>query len=200
MKLKPRTKKAGVFAVSLFVIMIATFGVFATGIFEPSSAEPLPDDHLFVEEIYLLKTEETNETVSVTCTPYLTNIWNEESGDIKIIAYVVKKSNNIADCKNTVEIGKISADSTAELEVPLVLSDDLYNVDMLIFEDGKLVLKGSLTIKAVVKLETVTFIGDDGMEKERVDSLWNVECPNGLSSSDFHQVNHDVVISSGIQN
>jgi len=197
MKLKPRTKKAGIFAVSLFVIMIAVFGVFATGIFEPSSAEPLPDEHLFVEEIYLLKTEETNDTVSVTCTPYLTNIWDEESGDIKIIAYVIKKSNNIADCKNTVEIGKISADSTAELEIPIVLSDDSYNVDMLIFEDGKLVLKGSLTIKAVVELKTMFKYGNEGeVIDEYIEELWTLTCDG--DASDFHQVSHNIVLPSDI--
>jgi hypothetical protein len=198
MKINPKTKKAGIFAGSLFVIMIAVFSVFATGIFEPSSAEPqLPEEHLFVEEIYLLKTEETNETVSVTCTPYLTNIWDEESGDIKIIAYVVKKSNNIADCKNTVEIGKISADSTAELEVPIVLSGDTYKVDMLIFEDGKLVLKGSLTIKAVVQLETFYEYDDCGVEIGKEESAsWKLTCEG--DASDFYRVSHSIVVSTDI--
>ena len=199
MKLKPKTKKAGIFAGSLFVIMIAVFSVFATGIFEPSSAEPqLPEEHLFVEEIYLLKTEETNETVSVTCTPYLTNIWDEESGDIKIIAYVVKKSNNIADCKNTVEIGKISADSTAELEVPIVLSGDTYKIDMLIFEDGKLVLKGSLTIKAVVELKTMyKYDGNGTVIDEYLEGDWTLSCDYAGPSS-FHQVSHDFIVSTDI--
>jgi len=189
MKLKPKTKKAGIFAVSLFVIMIAVLSVFATGIFEPSSAEPqLPEEHLFVEEIYLLKTEETNETVSVTCTPYLTNIWDEESGDIEIIAYVVKESNNVADCKNTVEIGKIAADSTAELEVPVVLSGDTYRVDMLIFEDGKLVLKGSLTLKATSRIIT-THSGGNDVNKSVPYVSWDIECEG--TADNFYRVNHD---------
>jgi len=149
MEMNKKTKKAGVIIGTLSVIAIVVFGAFLAVMNKPIAAEPqLPEDHLFIEETYLLKTGETNKTVNVTCTPYLTNIWEKESGEIKIIAYVVKTSNNIADYKNTVEMGKIPADSTAELEVPIVLSANTYRVDMLIFEDGKLVLKGSLTIKA----------------------------------------------------
>ena len=144
-----KTKKAGVIIGTLSAIAIVVFGAFLAVMNKPIAAEPqLPEDHLFIEETYLLKTGETNKTVNVTCTPYLTNIWKKESGEIKIIAYVVKTSNNVADYKNTAEMGKISADSTAELKVPIVLSANTYRVDMLIFEDGKLVLKGSLTITA----------------------------------------------------
>jgi hypothetical protein len=148
MEMNKKTKKAGVIIGTLSIIAIVVLGAFLAVMNKPIVAEQLPEDHLFIEKTYLLKTGETNKTVNVTCTPYLTNIWKKESGEMKIIAYVVKTSNNIADYKNTVEIGKIPTDSTAELEVPIVLSANTYRVDMLIFEDGKLVLEGSLTIKA----------------------------------------------------
>jgi len=61
---------------------------------------------------------------------------------------VIELNNNLAVYKNSVDIGKISADSTAEIEIPVVLSNNSYKVDILIFEDGKLVIKGKLTISA----------------------------------------------------
>ena len=120
MNLSKKTKKASMFVATLAIVSLVTFGMFATLLQEPIEAEPLPDEHLFVEELYLLKTAESNESLSITCTPYLTNIWDVESGEIKIIAYVVKQSNKVADCKNTVEIGKIDALLAAEVVLKLV--------------------------------------------------------------------------------
>jgi hypothetical protein len=149
MEIRKKTKKAGMFVIALSVIIVVLFGVFETGILKTSKAQPIfPNEHLFVDATYLLKTSETNDTVNVTCTPYLTNIWSKESGEIKVIAYVIETKDNLAVYKNTVEIGKIAANSTAEIEMPVVLSNNSYKVDILIFENGKLVIKGTLTISA----------------------------------------------------
>jgi hypothetical protein len=45
-------------------------------------------------------------------------------------------------------MGKIAANFTAEIEIPVVLANNSYKVDILIFESGKLVIKGTLTIRA----------------------------------------------------
>jgi hypothetical protein len=39
------------------------------------------------------------------------------------------------------QIGKIPANSTAEIQIPLVLSNNSYKVDVLIFESGNLLSK-----------------------------------------------------------
>ncbi len=191
MNVSKKFKKASIFLVTIAVALIAIFGAFTILFEKPVEAEPqLPEKHLFVEEIYLLKTEETNTTINITCTPYLTNIWSKESGKIKIVAYVVKESNKVADCKNTVLVGKINADSTKEIEIPLMLSDDAYQVDILIFEDEKLVLKGSLKIKTRINLKTVYTYDDSGdVIDEKVELCgWTVSCEGGSES--FSHVTH----------
>jgi hypothetical protein len=181
MTMSKKAKKAGVLSgVAVSISVLICVGVFLGSMDEPVTAKPVKaDEHLFVEETYLLKTGETNETVNVTCTPYITNTWDEDSGDIKIIAYIVKTNNNIADYKNTVEIGKINADTTAEIEIPVILSENTYRVDMLIFENEKLVLKGSLTIIA-----TQHFIYD--MEGNILSQNWSLK----NSACDFEQISH----------
>ena len=180
MEMSKKTKKAGVLA-GIRVIIIVILGIFLPGLFQQSEAVTVyPEDHLFVESTYLLKTSETNETVNVTCTPYLTNIWEKESGNIKIIVYVVQTSNNVADYKNTLEYGKILADSTAELEIPIVLSENSYKIDMLIFENGKLVLKGSLTLRAYQN-----FIYDES--GVLTDQYWTLE----NTYNGFEKVSHE---------
>ena len=191
MNISKKIKKASIFLVTIAVALIAVFGAFTILLEKPVEAEPqLPEKHLFVEEIYLLKTEETNTTINITCTPYLTNIWDQKSGEIKIVAYVVKESNKVADCKNSVLVGKINADSTKEIEIPLILSDDSYQVDILIFEDEKLVLKGSLRIKTKVNLRTTYTYDDEGdVIDEKVELMgWDVTCTGGAES--FSHVTH----------
>ena len=142
MKINKKTKKAGAFIATVTTLILILFGLLGTGLL----AQPdFPNAHLSVDATYLLKTSETNDTVNVTCIPYLTNIWEKESGEITVTAYVIEMNNNLAVYKNTVDIGKIPADSTAEIEIPVVLSNNSYKVDILIFENGKLVIKGKLT-------------------------------------------------------
>lgn len=148
MKMSKKTKKAGALA-GILVIVIVMLGTFLPGLLEtPVAGISFPDEHLFVDKTYLLKTDETNDTVNVTCNLYLTNIWEKESGEIKAVSYVIETENNFAVFKTSVEIGLIDADSTAEIEIPVVLSNNSYKVDVLLFEDGKLVITGELTISA----------------------------------------------------
>ena len=174
MTISKKAKKAGILSGAvLSILVLVCTGVFLGIMNEPIEAvSEKPEDHLFIEDTYLLKTDETNKTVSVTCTPYMTNIWEEDSGDIKVIAYVVKTSNKIADFKNTVEFGKISGDTTAELEIPIVLTADNFKVDLLIFEDEKLVLKGTFTIKAEQKFR----YDPEGLVNDSYWELDNSEC------------------------
>jgi len=148
MNFSTQKKKAGltlgVIAVSI-VLCIAAYALIGLG---QSEEEVLEGEHLFVDATYLLKTGETNSSVNVTCTLYLTNIWEEESGPIKAIVYVIEQENNLAVYKNTVSIGPIGADSTAEIEIPVVLFNSSYKIEMLIFENEKLVIKGKVTLNA----------------------------------------------------
>ena len=192
MNLSKKTKKASIFVVTTATVFIVVFGSFSVLNQKPIEAEPqFSEKHLFVEEIYLLKTSSTNKSINITCTPYLTNIWEKESGEIKVVAYVVKESNKVADCKKTVEIGKIKADSTAEIEIPLTLSDNSYQVDILIFEDEKLVLKGSLKIKTEVNLIKEKIYNESG-EVLRIDCSysWQIECEDGAES--FEHIEHKI--------
>ena len=143
MKLSKKTKKAGAFAgilVTIFVLL---------SVFLPGEAEIVfPDEHLFVDETILLKTNETNDTVDITCILYLTNIWEKESGDLKAAAYVIESGNNFAISETEIKIGIVEAETTTKVDIPVVLSNNSYKVKVLLFEDEKLDIKGTLTISA----------------------------------------------------
>ena len=154
MKLGTNVKKAGALVLIISFVLIATLGVFSTGLFEktvveskPIDPEPnYPIDHLSIDASFLLKTGETNESVNVSCDLFMTNIWEKESGEIKATAYVSEQNTNFAVFKSTVEFGVIDANSTKELNIPVKCSDNSYKVEILLFESNKLVKKITLSI------------------------------------------------------
>ena len=187
MKISKKTKKAGIAVMTIAVVLVIAFGVFSMMMTKPIVAEPsFPAEHLFVDATYLLRTDETNESVNITCNLYLTNIWEKESGEIKAIAYVIETGNNFAVYKETVEIGTIGANSTAEIEIPIVLSNNSYKVEILLFENEKLVIKGKLTISAYpIYVWDEVGHGDTG-ETPRVQKFKGWDISN--TASDFEQI------------
>ena len=187
MKISKKTKKAGIAVMTIAVVLVIAFGVFSMMMTKPIVAEPsFPAEHLFVDATYLLRTDETNESVNITCNLYLTNIWEKESGEIKAIAYVIETGNNFAVYKETVEIGTIGANSTAEIEIPIVLSNNSYKVEILLFENEKLVIKGKLTISAypIYVWDEVGY--SDTGETPRVQKFKGWDISN--TASDFEQI------------
>ena len=190
MKLNKKTKKASALIVTTSAVAIVIFGMLSTMMVEPIVAEPqYPSDHLFVDETILLKTNETNESVDITCNLFLTNIWEKESGEIKAIAYVIEADNNFAVYEETVEIGEIGANSTAKIEIPVVLSNNSYKIKILLFEDDLLVIKGTLIITAspIYTWRDVEHVRADGSK-----TIINVQQLEGWnlynSKSDFVQI------------
>ena len=71
MVISKKTKKAGMFVATLSIVIIVLFGVFETGLLDIITAQTtFPHEHLFVDATYLLKTDETNDTVNVSCNLY----------------------------------------------------------------------------------------------------------------------------------
>ena len=148
------------------MIIIVIFGTFLPGLLEPVAGVSFPDEHLFVDETILLKTNETNDTVSVICILFLTNIWSKESDDLKAIAYVVETENNFAVSETEIDIGKVESDSTKKVDIPVVFSNNSYKVKVLLFEKGKLVIKGELTIRAY------PIYSWEEIKREKIDQVW----------------------------
>ena len=178
-----RKTKAGAFAATTVMILVFA-GMMSIGLFTKTvtvvkakiTPPDFPREHLFIDATYLLKTDETNESVNITANLYLTNIWEKDSGEIKAIAYVIEKTNQFAVFKNTVEIGLITANSTAEIEIPLVLENSSYRVEVLIFENDKLEIKGKLGISAYPVYLWEEVERDDGrLEPAQVLSGWMVK-------------------------
>jgi len=112
---------------------------------QSGTARTTPKDNILrIDEKYLYKESETNDSVNVSCILYLTNLWNI-SGEVKMIAYVMNKE-GMADYRAEVGVGKIDRNKTVEVKIPLVIKEDDNRIEILIFEDDLLVLKGYINI------------------------------------------------------
>jgi len=109
---------------------------------------------LQVDDVYFLAGEDENTEdnfIPIITTLYLTNAQWNSSGNVKIVAYLLRTNPNIAVDKSTVEIGVILGSTTKEAGVQMILPglNTSYDVDFLIFENDLLVLRGQGNIEVV---------------------------------------------------
>jgi len=109
---------------------------------------------LQVDDVYFLAGEDDNtedNLIPIITTLYLTNAQWYSSGNVKIVAYLLRTNPNIAVDKSTVEIGVIPGSTTKEAGVQMILPglNTPYDVDFLIFENDLLVLRGQGNIEVV---------------------------------------------------
>lgn len=153
MKMK-KYKWGIVAALAVIVSIVAAAFVLNPPPTEAQEPEWKRETKLQVDDVYFLAGEDENTEdnfIPIITTLYLTNAQWNSSGNVKIVAYLIRSNPNIAVDKNTVEIGVIQGSTTKEAEVQLVLPDlnTPYDIDFLIFENDLLVLRGQGNIEVV---------------------------------------------------
>lgn len=140
--------------VATILIMVGI--AFMWSVYMGSKVIPIqPENHLRIDGEYLLKESETNSSINASCMIYLTNLWRE-SGDIKIVYYVMD-SKGLAEFKGETEVGKIKKNATQEVKLPLVLKRNDSRIDILIFEDDLLTMKGHLYINVYYRFYDTSY-------------------------------------------
>ncbi|MEA2053664.1 MAG: hypothetical protein U9O96_00880 [Candidatus Thermoplasmatota archaeon] len=124
--------------VAVILIILASYACFFRG--------GEKENRLSVDAMYLMKSGEGNEKVNVSAIIYLTNV-DAGSGDVKIVTYLMERWKGIATDKKEVEIGKLKKDKTTEVEIGMQMGNTSYDLEVLIFEDDLLKIKGQGGIK-----------------------------------------------------
>jgi hypothetical protein len=125
--------------------------IFSTNTQEPEWAR---ETKLQVDAAYLLTAEDENaedNIIPIVANLYITNAQWNESGDVEIVAYLLRRNPDIGIDKGTLEVGKVRGGTTKEAGVQLVLPDlnTAYDIDFLVFENDLLVLRGEGNIQIV---------------------------------------------------
>ncbi len=107
------------------------------------------EPHLMVEDVffmqsYVTRSRAVNEWMDIVTTVYMTNDGLADAENVKIVAFPIDKDKNLALGKVDTSIGKIPTQETSEIEfVITVPSGSRHNVNLLVFERNRLILRGS---------------------------------------------------------
>lgn len=112
----------------------------------------IPGDNtdLSVDEVFFNSIEMDGPDSDLKITVFLTNEGEDEIDDVMVRAFVIERDSNLARDEDRVDMGTISGKSTKEGDLFISIpNNDTYRIEILVFEDSKLTLRGSGTIDLV---------------------------------------------------
>ncbi len=131
-----------------YVAIVAVIIIIVASLLAISFEKKTEKNELSVDAMYLLREGDGGEVINVSAIIYLTNVGGE-SGSIKIIAYLMERWKGVAVDRKEMDIGKIDADKTKEIVLPMEMGNKSYEIEVLVFEDDLLKIKGGGAIRTV---------------------------------------------------
>jgi len=105
------------------------------------------DTHIEVEEVYFVVEAQSGARTRIKIILFVSNTGEDDISSLSVRAFPVETDSNLAQGDASVEVrdvkGKTTAEGNLTIEVP---NRDYYRVEILVFRDGKLDLRGSGTI------------------------------------------------------
>ncbi len=112
--------------------------------------EEEPTSDVRVEEVYFVQTHQDELETKMNIIVFVTNDGEAELSDIKIRAFAVETDSNLARDEAVKIITSVEGDSTVEGTLTITLpNNDSYRVELLVFKEGKLTIRGSGTVNLV---------------------------------------------------
>lgn len=132
----------------LAIIIIALFLSAVIGlviVIDKLNDEPV-GSILVVEEVYFVSEETSSESMDLYVHVFVTNDGDEPCNS-EIRAFAVDVETNLAMDEASLTVGRIDDQTTSESTLGMTLpSDGRYRVELLIFKDGKITVKGTGTV------------------------------------------------------
>jgi len=128
-----------------------------------------PPSQLYVEEVYFVMTDQNEETTYMDIMVFVTNNGDKSLSDVKVRAFAVEIDSNLARDENEKSMGEVKGQTTVEGTLNIALpNNDSYRVELLVFKEGKLSIRGSGTVNlkgvgTASDYETEKFDGDGGV-------------------------------------
>ena len=133
--------------IAIFIFTAGTMAIMVSDeIEEQQPPQRIEEPHLYVEDVFFLKsnTRADDASLDLTSTVYITNDGLADAMDVKIIAFPIDEDKNLAMDKTEKKIGRIPVQKTSEAEFVInVPSGARHEVELIIFENGRLLLRGS---------------------------------------------------------
>jgi hypothetical protein len=125
----------------IFIVLSIVLGAI---LFEPDEDD---DTEIRVDDVYFVMKRQTGGTSIIEISVFVSNIGENDIDDLLIRAFSVETSSNLAKADSSVHVQNVASMTTAEgrlkIEVP---NRDHYRIELLVFRDGRLDLRGAGTI------------------------------------------------------
>lgn len=160
-KVKRKTKKMNkrmskilyVIAALVGVMVVLTSAIMAMMVADEIEESKPPmrieDAHLVVEDVFFMKssTRAEEERLDISTTIYITNDGLGDADNVKVIAYALDEKKNLAADEQEENVGRIFSEKTEAakflINVPAGMK---YYIELLIFENGRLILRGDSSV------------------------------------------------------
>ncbi len=130
-------------AAVLLIILLSVLSYFVSNI-------KGDDTDLIVDEVFFNHIEMEGAESDLKISVLLTNEGENEIDDVMVRAFVIERDSNLARDEDRAEVGGILGKTTKEADLFIsVPNNDTYRIEILVFEDSKLTLRGSGTIDLV---------------------------------------------------
>lgn len=125
------------------LVMTVVLGYFVFTIDHGSGTHDLEVEDVIISSHGALGGTETELNISV----FLTNQGKGGIDDVRVRAFAVERDSNLARDEDTRSMGRIEGETSPEGELHITVpNNDTYRIELLVFENGRLTLRGSGTI------------------------------------------------------
>ncbi len=129
------------------ITILLLAGTIVTGCYLFRDEESAPPSKLKVEEVYFVMTDQDQENTDMDILVFITNDGKTSLSGVTARAFAVETDSNLARDEAIKEMGTVKSQTTVEGTLKIELpNNETYRVELLIFKEGKLAIRGSGTV------------------------------------------------------
>ena len=129
------------------ITILLLIGTIVAGYYLFSDEESTPPSKLKVEEVYFVMTDQDQEHTDMDILVFITNDGKTSLSEVTARAFAVETDSNLARDEAIKEMGTVKSQTTVEGTLKIELpNNETYRVELLIFKEGKLAIRGSGTV------------------------------------------------------
>jgi hypothetical protein len=138
--------------ISIMLTASVILSLIALGVaLQPDAKAEIVRPSLVVEDVYFVMTPGTDSSSSskdVTMSAFITNTGKEDAANVEVRTFAIDSDTNLGVDSNQVSLGLLPKETTGEAMLKLTVPEgNSYRIELLVFESGKIVVRGSGTVK-----------------------------------------------------
>jgi hypothetical protein len=140
-------------SIALSISIILSVIAIAVALQPEAEAKPIRAS-LVVEDVYFITSpgsySQYSEDKQVTMTAFITNKGDKDAASVIVKAFAIDSDTNLGVDYSQATLGLIPKDTTGETTMTLEVPEgNSYRIELIVFESGKIVVRGSGTIKLI---------------------------------------------------